>query len=128
MRVSKEQKREKTIKPKISPESKLGLTSQKDTTNNNEDEIQIKEEDLNDETVEKQLQPENTNSSDDDSTKIRKNEEETNMPIRGSIKWEKSRTSARVTKKPDRWGNNIMVSKIDKIEQESLPEEASPPA
>ena len=53
-----------------------------------------------------------------------KNEEATNMPIKGLVKWEKSRASPRVTKKPYRWGHNIMISKI---EQESLPEEASLP-
>ena len=105
----------------------MGLNPQKGTATNKEDEMQIKEEENpNDEPLEKQVQPETTDSSeDDDSTEIRKNEEEIHMPIRGSIKWEKSRTSARVTKKPDRWGNNIMISKI---EQESPPEEASLPS
>ena len=47
------------------------------------------------------------------------------MPIRGSIKFEKTRTSVIATKTPDPWGNNIMISKI---EQKSLPEEASLPS
>ena len=45
-------------------------------------------------------------------------------PIQGTVKWEKSRTSSRVTKKPDRWGNNVMISRIEPEsanEEESLP-------
>ena len=46
------------------------------------------------------------------------------VPIKGSVKWEK-RASSRVTKKPDRLGNNIMISKIEpdqsSQEEESLP-------
>ena len=45
-------------------------------------------------------------------------------PIQGTVKWEKSGTSSRVTKKPDRWGNNVMISKIEPEsanEEESLP-------
>ena len=53
------------------------------------------------------------------------------IPVKGTVKWEKernsaerARTSTRVTKKPDRWGNNIMVTKIEEAssaESESLP-------
>ena len=52
------------------------------------------------------------------------------IPVKGTVKWEKernsaerARTSTRVTKKPDRWGNNIMVTKIEasSAENESLP-------
>ena len=35
------------------------------------------------------------------------------IPAKKSVKWEK-RCSERVTKKPDRWGNNVMISKIEK--------------
>ena len=44
-------------------------------------------------------------------------------PIKGAVKWEK-RISERKTKKPDRWGNNFMVTKVEKEstdEEESLP-------
>ena len=75
--------------------------------------------------MEKQV-PENINNYEDtDPTEMRESKEEANLPIKGSIKWEKPRTSARVTKKPNRWGNNIMISKIEKEshpeEEESLP-------
>ena len=53
------------------------------------------------------------------------------IPVKGTVKWEKernsaerARTSTRVTKKPDRWGNNIMVTRIEEVssaENESLP-------
>ena len=46
------------------------------------------------------------------------------IPAKKSVKWEK-RCSERVTKKTDRWGNNVMISKIEKEstdgEEESLP-------
>ena len=45
------------------------------------------------------------------------------VPIKGAVKWEK-RISERKTKKPDRWGNNVMVTKVEKEstdEEESLP-------
>ena len=35
------------------------------------------------------------------------------VPIRGTIKWEKKRISSRATKKPDRQGNNIVISKVE---------------
>ena len=45
----------------------MGLIPQKGTTTNKEDEMQIKEEqNPNDETLRKQVQPENKNSSEDD--------------------------------------------------------------
>ena len=47
------------------------------------------------------------------------------LPIQGSVKWEKPRSSASVTNKPDRWDNNVMFSKI---EQDSVTEEASLPS
>ena len=53
------------------------------------------------------------------------------IPVKSTVKWEKernsaerARTSTRVTKKPDRLGNNIMVTKIEEAsssENESLP-------
>ena len=75
--------------------------------------------------MEKQV-PENIqNYEDADPTGMRESEEDASLPIKGSIKWENPRTSARVTKKPDRWSNNIMISKIEKEsqpeEEESLP-------
>ena len=45
------------------------------------------------------------------------------VPIKGAIKWEK-RISERKTKKPDRWGNNVMITKVEKEstdEEESMP-------
>ena len=45
------------------------------------------------------------------------------VPIKGAVKWEK-RISERKPKKPDRWGNNVMVTKVEKEstdEEESLP-------
>ena len=46
------------------------------------------------------------------------------VPIKGAVKWEK-RISERKTKKPDRWGNNVMVTKV---EMESTDEEESLPS
>ena len=46
------------------------------------------------------------------------------LTITGTVKWEKARSSQRVSKKPDRWGHNIMVTKIEAMssaEEESLP-------
>ena len=45
------------------------------------------------------------------------------VSIQGTIKWEKKKLSSRVTKKPDRLGNN-MISKVEATssqEEESLP-------
>ena len=46
------------------------------------------------------------------------------LPKKGTVKWEK-RSSERVTKKPDRWGNNVMITKLEKEshyeEEKSLP-------
>ena len=44
--------------------------------------------------------------------------------LQETIKWEKKRSSNRVTKKPDRLGNNIMISKVEapsSQEEQSLP-------
>ena len=46
------------------------------------------------------------------------------VPMKGSVTWEK-RVSSRVTKKPDRLGNNIMISKIE-ADQSSQGEESLP--
>ena len=51
------------------------------------------------------------------------------MLVKGTVKWEKEaserRTSERTTKKPDRWGNNVMITKVEREsndeEDESLP-------
>ena len=51
-------------------------------------------------------------------------EENQKLPITGTVKWEKARSSQRVPKKPDKWGHNIMVTKIEAMssaEEESLP-------
>ena len=51
-------------------------------------------------------------------------EEIRRLPISGTVKWEKARSSARVSKKPERWGHNVMVTKIEatsSAEEESLP-------
>ena len=126
--VKKEQEREKQVKQKTTPASKVGLIPQGEPTTNNENEIQNKrEENSTEETPEQQLQPGNSSSDNEEEESIQPNnsEEATQMPIKGSIKWEKPRTSARVTKKPDRLGNNIMISKV---EQESTAEEESLPS
>ena len=126
--VNKERKREKQVKQKTTPASKMGLIPQDEPTTSKENEIQIKlEENATEETTEQQLQPGNSSSDNEEEESIQPNnsEEATQMPIKGSIKWEKPRMSARVTKKPDRWGNNIMISKV---EQESTAEEESLPA
>ena len=44
------------------------------------------------------------------------------VPIKGSVKWEE-RASSRVTKKPDRLGINIMISKVE-ADQSSQEEES----
>ena len=106
----------------------MGLIPQGEPTTNNENEIQIKrEENSTEETPEQQLQPGNSSSDNEEEESIQPNNSEgaTQMPIKGSIKWEKPRTSARVTKKPDRCGNIIMISKV---EQESTAEEESLPS
>ena len=93
----------------------MGLIPQKEKETNTEDEIQMKEEENStDDPMEKQV-PENINNYEDsDPTEMRESEEEANLPIRGSIKLEKPRTSARVTKKPDRWGNKKWFQKLKK--------------
>ena len=51
-------------------------------------------------------------------------EEGQKPPIKGTVKWEKARSSQRVPKKPDRWGHKIMVTKIKAMsnaEEERLP-------
>ena len=106
--------------------SKMGLIPQSElTTNNDEIVVHIKqEENPAEETIE---QPETTSNKKEEEEQLQSDttDETTNWPIKGSIKWEKSRSSARVTKKPDRWGNNIMISKIEPEsaveEEESLP-------
>ena len=104
--VNKEQKMEKQVKQKTTPASKMGLFPQGEPTTNNENEIQIKrEENSTEETPKQQLQPGNSSSDNEEEESIQPNnsEEATQMPIKGSIKWERPRTSARVTKKLDRW-------------------------
>ena len=49
--------------------------------------------------------------------------------MKGTVKWEKKaserRASERTTKKPDRWGNNVMMTKVEREsndeEDETLP-------
>ena len=51
-------------------------------------------------------------------------EENQKLPITGTVKWEKARSSQRVSKKPDRWCHNKIVTKIEatsSAEEESLP-------
>ena len=76
---------------------------------------------------EQQAQPEHaTSGGDGESVEWGRSEEDsTMMPIKGSVKWQKPRSPVRVTKKPDRWGNNFEISRI---EQEYLTEEASLPS
>ena len=60
----------------------------------------------------------------DQNTAIEEKEETQKVPVSGTVKWEKARSSSRVSKKPDRWGHNIMVTKIEttsSAEEESLP-------
>ena len=35
-------------------------------------------------------------------------EEDQKLPVSGTAKWEKARSSARVSKKPDIWGHDVM--------------------
>ena len=104
--------------------SKMGLIPQSELTTNDEIDVHIKqEENPAEETIE---QPETTSNDKEEEEQLQSDttDETTNWPIKGSIKWEKSRSSARVTKKPDRWGNNIMISKIEpesSVKEESLP-------
>ena len=64
-------------------------------------------------------------STGEDQTGEQEMAEQETLPINGSIKRGKPRSSTRVTKKPDRWGNNVMITKV---EQESVIEEASEPS
>ena len=85
----------------------------------------VKEEQDNEERMTHRDQEEQTataNSGDETESAEKSTLEST--PIQGTVKWEKSRTSSRVTKKPDRWGNNVMIAKIEPDsanEEESLP-------
>ena len=85
----------------------------------------VKEEQDNEESMTHRDQEEQTataNSEDEAESAEKSTLEST--PIQGTVKWEKSRTSSRVTKKPDRWGNNVMIAKIEPDsanEEESLP-------
>ena len=123
-RANKEQKKEIEAKSKTAMASKMGLIPQSELTTNDEIDVHIKqEENPAEETIE---QPETTSNDKEEEEQLQSDttDETTNWPIKGSIKWEKSRSSARVTKKPDRWGNNIMISKIEPesaVEEESLP-------
>ena len=83
----------------------------------------VKKEQDNEESLTHMDQEKQTASSEDEIESAEKSTLES-TPIQGTVKWEKSRTSSRVTKKPDRWGNNVMISKIepDSVnEEESLP-------
>ena len=83
----------------------------------------VKEEQDNEESLTHRNQEEQTANSEDEIESAEKSTLES-TPIQGTVKWEKSRTSSRVTKKPDRWGNNVMIAKIEPDsanEEESLP-------
>ena len=113
--VNREQIKEKAAKLKTMSESKMGLMPQKRTESEKDVDVQIKnEENPNEGIPEQQVQSEPTISGDDSEPPEmgRKEEDSTLMLIKESVKWEKPRSSARVTKKPDRRGNNIMMKKI----------------
>ena len=81
---------------------------------------------INEESPEQIQIKENVNSSKnlEQNTAIQEKEETQTLPISGTVKWEKARNSARISKEPDRWGHNEMVSKIEaasSVEEESLP-------
>ena len=83
----------------------------------------VKEEQDNEESLTHKDQEEQTANSEDEIESAEKSTLES-TPIQGTVKWEKSRTSSRVTKKPDRWGNNVMIAKIEPDsanEEENLP-------
>ena len=57
-------------------------------------------------------------------TATQEKEEIPKLRISGTVKWEKARSSARVSKKPDRCGHNVMVTKVEaasSVEEKSLP-------
>ena len=83
----------------------------------------VKEEQDNEESLTHRDQEEQTANSEDEIESAEKSTLES-APIQGTVKWEKSRTSSRVTKRPDRWGNNVMIAKIEPDsanEEENLP-------
>ena len=83
----------------------------------------MKEEQDNEESLTHSDQEEQTANSEDEIESAEKSTLES-TPIQGSVKWEKYRTSSRVTKKLDRWGNKVMIAKIgpdSANEEESLP-------
>ena len=60
----------------------------------------------------------------DQNTAIEEKEETQKVSVSETVKWEKARSSSRISKKPDRWGHNIMMTKIEatsSAEEESLP-------
>ena len=65
-----------------------------------------------------------SDNPEEQNTAIEEKEEIQNFPVSGTVKWEKARCSSRISKKPDRRGHNIMVTKIEatsSAEEESLP-------
>ena len=69
------------------------------------------EEQDNEESLTHKDQEQTANSEDEIESAEKSTLEST--PIQGTVKWEKPRTSSRVTKQPDRWGNNVMIAKIE---------------
>ena len=88
------------------------IPARKQTNEESPEEIEVKED------VDCSDNPEEQNAA------IEEKEEIQNFPVSGTVKWEKDRSSSRISKKPDRWGHNIMVTKIEatsSAEEESLP-------
>ena len=45
----------------------------------------------------------NSSENPEQNTAIQEKEETQTLPISGTVKWEKARSSPRISKKPDRW-------------------------
>ena len=73
--------------------------------------------------------PRNQSQNEDEETNEDQINEPPKIPVKGTAKWEKKaserRASEGTTKKRDRWGNNVMITKVEKVsndeENESLP-------
>ena len=88
------------------------IPARKQTNEESPEQIEIKED------VDCDDNPEEQNAA------IKEKEEIQNFPVSGTVKWEKARSSSRISKKPDRWGHNVVVTKIEAIsraEEKSLP-------
>ena len=120
-------KREKQTKEKKGREHDIGQPSAKGKNVNkfvnSEDSYQEEEERDNanemqnkpavqKEEVESEVQTTNNTREEEIAQTAEPTSEQSRIPAKESVKWEKC-CSERVTKKPDRWENNVMISKIE---------------